>query len=258
MDTVDFDHADDALSKDFPEKQPSIFDTKGVCPDRDEVVIDPKAARIGDFDLRMKKIENLLDRRVKGGTIATALMPETIGVLERESRGRINSVFDDIIAKAPKASGGGGDGSSSSNSCIDEEQLMGLIDEGLLALLRRADLRDVLQRKVLELDPSAESVILDADFPMMQQRIPERKSINLRRVLDTSLLVETIAWVDQLVEMIGGYNDRFDQFLDSMASGRESVGEIVVRRLLEESGRVEIPHPKKIIEKVIRNSKVLG
>jgi hypothetical protein len=206
----------------------------------------------------MKKIENLLDRRVKGGTIATALMPETIGVLERESRGRINSVFDDIIAKAPKASGGGGDGSSSSNSCIDEEQLMGLIDEGLLALLRRADLRDVLQRKVLELDPSAESVILDADFPMMQQRIPERKSINLRRVLDTSLLVETIAWVDQLVEMIGGYNDRFDQFLDSMASGRESVGEIVVRRLLEESGRVEIPHPKKIIEKVIRNSKVLG
>jgi hypothetical protein len=127
---------------------------------------------------------------------------------------------------------------------------MGMVEEGLLALHRHADLRTVLQQKVLELDPSsADSIILDADFPMMQPTIPDRDTINLRRLLDTPLLTKTADWIDQLVEICGGYNDTLDQLLDSLA-GRESVGETLVRRLLKELGRVEIPHPKMITQKL--------
>ena len=100
-------------------------------------------------------------------------------------------------------------------------------------------------------DPSfsADSIIFDTDFPMRQPTIPDPSKVNVWWLLDKPLLTKTTDWIDQLVELVGGYNDTVDQFLNSFA-GRESVRGILVRRLLEASGWVEIPHPQTLAQKL--------
>jgi hypothetical protein len=250
----------DLMQRNYPHKVPSVATAKD-CPAGAVPVpgIPSDAARKSDFDERMRKIDNILHRRTNSAPISSTLLPGTLMDVTRSTKEQIKELFGELIAVAQDSDASrpivGG-------SClVGEEEVVGLVEEGLLALLKHADLRNVLRKAVLELDPSAESIILDADLPVPPPRIPQRDSINLRRVLDTPLLFHTIDWIDQLVEMCGGYNDQLDQWLDSFA---DSVGEMAVSRLVEASGKVEIPHPRKLLEqlpnsvgKVFKNYKVL-
>ena len=53
--------------------------------------------------------------------------------------------------------------------------------------------------------------------------------------------------------MSGGYNDSFDQYLDALAgNSRASIGEIFMDKVLEKSGKIELPDPKPLIDKYIK------
>lgn len=227
---------------DYPPKEPS--DANRNCPTESQT-ISPSAARISDLKQRLHKIDVLLDQRVPGAELPSTIMPDTMMALKRTTDGVIHELFLEIIAQANSEERT----SNNASSCVDIEHVLEIVEEGLLVLHRHEDLRSALQQKIVQLDPKAKDIILDADFPMMQPTIPERDTINLRRILDTALMTKIANWIDQLVEIGGGHNDALDHFLDSFA-GRESVGEKLVRLLFETSGRVEIPHPQKVLQKL--------
>jgi hypothetical protein len=222
-----------SLSSDFPEKVPSE-DTSVSVP--------AGAARMSDLEQHVKAVYDVLDKRsrlVAGGDLPDAFLPETGARLEQLTRQGIDEALDAIISAL--APGKSASDNRSNGPCLGEIEILEIVDEGLLAMQKHADLRNALRKKVMELDPSATSIILDADLPPPTPKIPPRETINLRRVLETPLLLKLADGIDRIVEMAGGHNDQLDQWLDSVVVGRESVGGLVVRRLLEESGKVEIP-----------------
>ncbi len=237
------------ISADFPTKQPSVPDNGVVAEcltSKDEESkthtssIPPNAARQSDIEGRVKVLETYLERRNKvDQEISDLLLPDTLTSLERATQQRIHVTLEMIIAAT--TSGHARNKKSPASSCLMTDDVLEIVEGGLAALEQGADLRNVMRKKVMDLDPAATSIILDADLPPPTPKIPRRETTNLQRVLDTPLILQLVQQIDHLVEMVGGYNDRLDHWLDSVAGGRESVGEMVIRRLLEESGKVEIP-----------------
>jgi hypothetical protein len=220
----------------YLDKKPSVADY--VCPVPREVIgkpwVDPNAANITDLEHMVE----LIQKQISG----SAILLETLEHLEESVRETIIKALDELIASLHKSPPG-------STQCANEELLMELVEEGLLALRRRAPLRNVLKRKLLDMDPTAKSIILDADLPMTHPAIPQADTINLRQVLDTQLLSKASSWIDHLVDLCSGYNDSVDKFFDSIAGAGHAhahVGEIV----LQKAGKVDVPHPKRLLEKI--------
>jgi hypothetical protein len=220
----------------YPNKEPSVANY--VCPVprekkvRKPRVLDPNATTIADLENVVKLIQkDLYD---------SGIIVEIMDDIEDSVREIIIEALDEFIAgleTSPPAL----------TQCANEEQLMELIEQGLLALRRRAPLRNALKRTLLDMDPSAaKSIILDADLPMTHPAIPQADTINLRQVLDTQLLSNAGSWMDNLVDLCSGYNDSVDKFFDSIAGpGHAPVGEII----LQKAGKVNVPHPKKLLGK---------
>jgi hypothetical protein len=107
-----------------------------------------------------------------------------------------------------------------------------------------SDVRDALRTTALELDPQLkeDDLILDADLPVPKPQTGDNTTvINLRSVIDSPLAMKSVEWIDRLVDLIGGYNDKLDQYLDSLLSHESaSVGEFIVERLLHKAGLVDI------------------
>ena len=121
-----------------------------------------------------------------------------------------------------------------------------MVDAGLKALVLNSDVRDALRTTALELDPQLkeDDLILDADLPVPKPQIMNDDNmtvINLRSVIDSPLAMKSIEWIDQLVDLIGGYNDKLDQYLDSLLSHESaSVGEFIVERILHKAGLINV------------------
>lgn len=260
--TLDWASVQSQLSVEFPPKQPSVAQEGVVleCPtaadeDMGGPSIPPETARKSDLDEHLATIDVLLKKRtiisVDQG-LSAIVAPHMISTLEQTVRQRIESALKDIVKAA---TAGRKEHSRSSRSpgsrCLDREGVVEIVEEGLLALQQHANLRNVLRKKAIELNPSITSIILDADLPPPTPKIPFRETTNLGRVLDTPLVLQLARGIDHLIEMAGGYNDQLDQWLDSVVGGRESVGEMVVRKLLEESGKIEIPSLQKVAEQYL-------
>jgi len=263
-DTIDWAAVQAHLAADYPLKKPSVADDGVVleCPavpeqeDSPSSKVPEDAARQEDLNRQLSGLEAAMNRRKKPHSGFTELlMPGTVAGLERATAQQVTVALEIILAtgmvvqQRQASEHAANPRPASSSSCVTEENVLALVEEGLLALQQNADLRNVLRKKVLELDPSATAIILDADLPPPTPKTPTRETTNLRRVLDTPLVLQLAHGIDQLVEWSGGYNDRLDQWIDSLAGGRESVGEKAIRQVLEKSGKVEIPNVENVLNK---------
>jgi hypothetical protein len=271
--TFDWATVQAQLSAEFPPKQPSVAEGGVALECRtasEESSIPSEAARQSDLDEQVEAIEALLEKRVSVNVdegLPGILSPQVFSSLESSARQRVHNTLRVIIRTAtagkPKASRSS---RSSDSSCLESEDVLEIVEEGLLALQQNANLRNVLRKKAIELDPSTTSISLDADLPLPTPKIPRRETTNLGRFLDTPLVLQLARGIDHLIELGGGYNDQLDHWLDSVAGGRESIGEMVVRQLLEESGKIEIPNFQKVLEQhlpreaheFLKKSKVLS
>jgi hypothetical protein len=236
------------------------------------------AVTIHDMEEHIVQLESLLSRRVVGAGI-DALMPSTmlhvedilhskIQVLVRNIHQHVESLEQQLGFRKQQqqnavssSSSSSSDGSTSSSSCFDPKFVTALVHAGLLAMAAHADVRDALQKTTVQWVPtlSDDTLILDADLPSVSSSTSTSSStnarrgqgantkqsiavINVRSILDSPLLTQTVGWLDQLVELLGGYNDEVDRYLDSLTvgpGGRDvSVGEVVVESLLQYAGMV--------------------
>ena len=130
--------------------------------------------------------------------------------------------------------------------CLLEEDLLDMVE---LALQKSpSDLQSALTDFVKDLDPDSD-VILDAllPAPSTSTRSPSRPAspTNLRQALNSEwLFYGSTKLIDTLVDWISGYNDGLDGALDSLIqthAGEQSVGRIVVSRLLQLAGSIPLP-----------------
>ena len=259
-DSVEWNSLQSYFSTDFPERLPSIQEPMAPVEEMTPLAVPAGAARLSDLEGHVKAVYDVLDKRSKlvtGGNVAEALLPETRAHLEQLTRPGIDETLDGIVSTLLSIAKPVLDDGSSADSCLGEKDVIEIVEEGLSALQKQADLRNALRKKVMEMDPSATSIILDADLPPPKPKIPPRETLNLRRILETPLLMKLAVGIDRIVEMAGGYNDQLDQWLDSIAVSRESVGNVVVRRILEESGKMEIPTVDAAISRLPPQAKEL-
>jgi hypothetical protein len=247
------------------------------------------------FDDYIHSFDPLFQRRTQSAGVA-AVSPDNESHLVESIDAEIQKAIDELltqakglIAKMQDQNGGatidlisaaptGTDGEILSvDDCIDTQFVYSLVEAGLSAQnVGGVGIRDALLKRAGELNPTAaKEVILDADLPLTKPKDIGRQtsssysissSINLRDVIDTPLLVKSIDWIDQFVDMIGGHNDNLDRYLDSWTAennGGSSVGEAIVQHLLQRTGSINVD-PKSVAEKYLpagsgeKLSKILG
>ena len=179
--------------------------------------------------------------------------------------------------------------------CVDKFFVYSLVEAGIQAQFVGDDVREALLKRMVELKPETandDSLILDADLPLSNNKAGTSSSsssdyrtrlvsssssssstINLRDVIETPVLIKSIDWIDQFVELIGGYNDDVDRYLDSIteyggtnnngggiggggsssSSSSSSVGMVVIQRVLEHAGLINV-NPQTVIEQHLPSS----
>ena len=253
----------------------------------------PDAVSIEDLNAYIRGFDSLFERRTQSAGIS-AVTPENEPQLIASIDEMIETTIDELITQAQdliqqlkdqqqeligddETSGEvttvGEDGSVTSvDDCVNPQLIHSLVESGLEAQMVGDDVRDALLRRLGELDRTAakdDSLILDADLPPPSSKSssstsPSSSTINLRDVLDTPILVKSIDWIDQLVDLVGGYNDNLDRYLDSLTDhGAASVGEVIIQRTLEQAGLINVD-PQGLADKHLPSgssevvSKLLG
>ena len=132
--------------------------------------------------------------------------------------------------------------------CMQTDEVRSWMEAAIDETKRGKLLRKALLRILASDGIDTSTIILDADLSTKQQQeTPEHNILphtaNLRRLIDTPALKQIGAWVDQLLDAAGGYNDFLDQALDAMIdnAGNESIGVQMVSRILQVSGHLPIP-----------------
>lgn len=225
------------------------------------------AAYESDLEDYLKKFEKKFRNRIQARGIH-ALLPESIELLEEKIDQKMNILLEDIYEfadtleeqlemKTANANANSNNGEVTS-SCIDPDLVAELVSAGLNAQMAHADVREALRKSILRYDPhlSEDELILDADLDAIGGRSskggksgagstvsrdkPLIESINLRDTIDTPLLMKSVDWIDALIDVVGGYSDGLDQYLDNLTGfhGTSSVGEIVVEGILERADKV--------------------
>lgn len=194
------------------------------CPPKP---IDSELARESQFHQKFHQVEALIQRRAK--TVPPLLNKDSILQSLQEQASHPPPLVETI---------------DSDRMCASQQDVISMMDEGLDALQRRLDLRRVLKKYLLsnyrEIDES--ELILDAVLDPPSQPLQEKKTVNLRHVLDTPLLKESSKWIDGIVDMLGGYSDVFDQFVDKSAANDSSVGQSLISKIQTLAGKVELPN----------------
>ncbi len=228
-DDDDDDNDDDAIPVSVPNRQRAL-----------------DAAYELDLAAYLEKIETKFANRIQANGV-NALLPKSLKVVQETLEDQLDIVIEDIVdfAKELEERMDSLGAASTTSSCdIDADLVASMVSAGLDAQVARADVQEALRTSIASHDPSisVDDLILDADLGgggtcgSPQALAP----INLRSKLDTPLLIQSIDWIDMLVDALGGYNDGFDQYLDSLTNlhGTTSVGEIAVQSLLEQAGKV--------------------
>lgn len=132
--------------------------------------------------------------------------------------------------------------------CIRSHQVLPWMEAGLDALYRQKDPREAILKAVLEDGnvPATDvsKIILDAILlPENQLNLPHDKPRNLRQLLNGPGVGLTAAFINTVVDLISGYYDPLDLFLDRLAVewATQDLGNAVVTRLLEQAAKVPVP-----------------
>lgn len=237
-----------------------------------------KYANNDDLEELIQSIEEAIEQRKEENELIDLFFIENNGSLNKQLQSAIESLsnaLDDansfVMAASKEAAQKGGKTLAKQkmkdallhhhnidiSHCLEEDDLFALIDVGLDALHRKKNLRSTLLAKFQELDPEeASNLILDADLsaePMLPDAVNNPTKVNARRFIDTPILKQSAAVVDQILELMSGYNDWFDQQLDKFAeksdggSGqRTSLGKAFATSILKHTGRLDIPLPESV------------
>jgi hypothetical protein len=267
-----------AVSKIFKEESTNLVvreESVLVCPTAAQEIhvakkttfVDANAAHETDLQERLDRLDQLFSMRSHASGISM-LLPDNRKEVEETVAKLIDSMLVDIVSFANELEqqiANNKDNSNKNSSCFDLEFVTALVDAGLTALAVNDDVRDALRKTALDRDPtlSEDSLILDADLPVEQPHKEIDMKINLRSVIDSPLIINLIQWIDQFVDLVGGYNDRLDLYLDSISHESGSIGELLVERLLCKAGfvdvdvkrygdKLKIPRPiqQKIVQKL--------
>jgi hypothetical protein len=194
------------------------------CPSKP---MDASLAREYQFHQKFQQVEALLQQRAR--TVPPLLNKD--GVLES---------LQEQASKPPPLA----ETSDSDPTCVSQQHVVSMVEEGLDALQRRMDLRRVLKKFLLSSYPEIvkSDLILDALFDPPFQPSRERETLNLRHVLDTPLLKESSKLVDSVVDKMSGYNDVLDRAVDKLAAQDFSVGQAVLAKIQTLAGNLELPN----------------
>ena len=251
-------HIHELLSASYP-REPSVSNV--TCPidgidndgeDAIAVEVDPNAAKNSDLQKRVQRLKIMLDRRTPGTSLTASLLPDSVMQLEKDLQNEINeNLIPQIIKRKSRM--------VSSMGCAERSHVLDMVEVGLDALYNKEDLRSVLLQEISQIDPEgAEGIILDAVLPLSQPIISQPKTLNLRQALDSELVSQSANWIDYIVEALGGYNDKFDHYLDSLAASDQSVGEILLGRFMALAGRVNLPHPRQVARGIMSPKQLLN
>jgi rubrerythrin len=223
-----------------------------TCAEQTGSSIPKDAAREQDLQEVLQKFDKLFSKRM-GGAGVQALLPETRKEVEDITLSKVENMLQDIATAIQaleeqiqhtnngiESAATTNDAAASSACDINLEMVTALVDAGLKAMAVHGDVREALHKTVRQYDSTAE-LILDADLPpvVAKETMPASTVINVRDVIDSPLLIKSMDWIDDLVDLVGGYNDKLDQYLDTL-SNRNSVGEVVVEKILKRAGLIDI------------------
>lgn len=243
-----------------------------------------------DLEVHFSTIESILDHRssapqerLQNNTEVKASLQrsrETISAAMADANDIVENTVDELSGKVAVAASDddddddelGDDTAEAEDAAIksrkkasgcnaaDVDAITDLITAGLDALARHQDLRGELLKALQKLDAaSAENLILDADFrmdpdlPMLP--IPT-DGVTVQRILDSPMLPHLAKGMDRLLDIIGGYNDSLDKYLDHLQESfvdthnpdASSLGKAFVSSLLVKSGHQTIPIPPKVLQ----------
>ncbi|KAG7354820.1 hypothetical protein IV203_004176 [Nitzschia inconspicua] len=221
-------------------------------------VVPPDAAREQDLQEVLGNFDRFFSKR-NGGVGVHALLPQTRKEVEKWTLDTAETVLQEITMaiqqleeqikqqqQIQRNQGGVAtiDTASLLASCdVDIEMITALVDAGLKAMAAQNSVREALHKTTLQYSDSSVEVILDADLPASHNNketfLSSNYVINLRDVIESPLLIKSMDWIDALVDLMGGYNDKVDQYLDALA-GRNSVGEVVVENVLKRAGLLNV------------------
>ncbi|KAG7337739.1 hypothetical protein IV203_015455 [Nitzschia inconspicua] len=220
-------------------------------------IVPPDAAREQDLQEVLGNFDRFFSKR-NGGVGVHALLPQTRKEVENWTLDTAETVLQEITMaiqqleeqikqqqQIQQNQGGGAttDTASLLASCdVDIEMISALVDAGLKAMAAQNSVREALHKTTLQYSDSSVEVILDADLPAShnnKETFLASNVINLRDVIESPLLIKSMDWIDALVDLMGGYNDKVDQYLDALA-GRNSVGEVVVENVLKRAGLLNV------------------
>lgn len=236
--------------------------------------VHPNPALLSDLEKRLAFFDKAFQKRLQGSGIS-ALLPVFKEQVEEDARKSLQTLLGDIMAteaelsrqmeqaklastntEAPTTF----EEQSTVEDCVDRDYVADLVTAGLGAQLVGDEVREALLKVAIEHNPAVardDSLILDADLPLKKPVKDDASTetsptmINLREMIDSPLLVKSIEWIDQFVELIGGHIDRLDLYIDSLVDhGSASVGEVVVTGILERAGLVNID-PQDMAQKFI-------
>jgi hypothetical protein len=192
-----------------------------------------------DLQEMLAKFDQLFSERTDGAGIH-ALLPETRREVEEIAMKMTQEVIQDMTTSIQQF-GQRNEAISTSTDCdVDLDMVKALVDAGLKAMAVHGDVREALRKATLEFDSTTE-LILDADLPPLHKKEDGLAStvIHLRDIIDSPLLIQSMDWIDDFVDLVGGYNEKLDQYLDALAN-KNSVGEVLVEGLLKRAGRVNV------------------
>jgi hypothetical protein len=227
----------------------SSFDATNYCSsDKDATTTAEASFTIADqayINELVQSVRGLLATQVSDNALWRTALPETQELFERTYQDRLNAAQNQLASLASELEktqqSAPGEVSTALGECpMTKEKVVALVNAGLDALYRQQDLRQVLGVN----EDDANPVAMDAAWKPAQETYPE--SINLRRVIDTPLLKKTAQWIDNALDLAGGYSDYVDSKIDALTQGRDEFGAVLVDYLLRQSGKVRVPVPTRI------------
>ena len=206
------------------------------------VKTNPNLARKSDLFMARDDVLSMINERVDPESLPDILATE--GVIERMEEEVIGAI-ETVVASQESSS------EVDYGSCVEEDVLMDMLEQGLVAIKTRKDLQSVLTNYVKELQPDEPALILDAQLPPPSRPyVPPRETVSLRELLNTEMLHQSATLIDIVADTIGGYNDMIDDYIDRLERQRNegSVGKALVAQLLELAGKLRIPNPHAKID----------
>jgi len=135
--------------------------------------------------------------------------------------------------------------------CVSPEEATEWLEAGIDAFYRGKDERQAILRAMVSSGRDVSSVILDANIPD-ETREPTPQLTNMRQLVDGPLVTEVAGLINKGIDLVGGYIDPLDQWLDEKAKTNPDLGKAAVATFMRQMGEIGIPSLPEPVRKVLK------